>query len=152
MLKKILKYLICLIPWFLGGILFRFNKEFYSQLSLPSFVLPGYIISIIWSIIFILVALSIYNVSKENKILKNNDYLYILLTFYLSVELFPLMFFTLRSVLLGFIMSLIAFISLIFLIIETKEIKKSAIYYLIPVLLFNIYALITSFVVLITNL
>ena len=47
-IKKIVKFLIFLLPWFIGGLVFSYNDEFYSTLSIPSFALSGKYISIIW--------------------------------------------------------------------------------------------------------
>ena len=150
-IKKIVKFLIFLLPWFIGGLVFSYNDEFYSTLSIPSFALSGKYISIIWVIIYILIALSIYKVSKTTKILKNNDYLYVLLTNYLANMTFPYFFFTLRSPFLGFLSTVIVFVSAIFLFLETKNIKKEASYYLIPYLVYNLYALILSTLIYLMN-
>ena len=64
---------------------------------------------------------------------------------------FPLFFFTLKSPFLGFIDTLIVFISSIYLYLETKNINKKASYYLIPYILYNTYALILSLTVYFMN-
>lgn len=150
-LKVVLKFLLILLPWFIGGLLFPYNKDFYETLKIPSFALPGVVIGITWLILYVLISISIYMVSKKSNILKNKDYLYVLITNYLANQLFSFAFFYLMSPFLAFVMTSITFISSIFLFIETKNINKKASYYLIPYIIFSSYALIVSLSVYIMN-
>jgi len=149
--KIIIRYLLILFPWLISGIIFPYNKSFYESLNIPSFALPGIAIGIIWLILYILISISIYIVSKNINILKNKDYLYVLITNYLGNQLFSFAFFYLMSPFLAFVMTSITFISSIFLFIETKSINKKASYFLIPYTIFSAYALIVSLSVYIMN-
>ncbi len=150
-LKVVLKFLLILLPWFIGGLLFPYNKDFYETLKIPSFALPGVVIGIAWLILYVLISISIYMVSKKTNILKNKDYLYVLITNYLANQLFSFAFFYLMSPFLAFVMTSITFISSIFLFIETKNINKKASYFLTPYVIFSSYALIVSLSVYIMN-
>ena len=150
-IKDILRFIIILLPWLISGIIFPYNKDFYETLRIPSFALPGFIIGITWIILYILISISIYIISKKINILKNTDYLYILITNYLANQLFSFAFFYLMSPFLAFVMTSITFISSIFLFIETREINKKASYFLIPYIIFSTYALIVSLSVYIMN-
>lgn len=131
-----------LFLWLLSGLIFNVNNEYYSLLKLPFFTLNGKIISIIWFIIYILITISIFKVIKKINIFKNKDYLYILITNYLSNQLFMYFFFYLMSPFLGFIITIIISLSTIFLYLETKKISKKSSYYLIPYIIYTTYALI----------
>lgn len=120
--------------------------EFYDLLKLPSFALPPNLIGLFWFIMYILITISIFIVNKKINILKSNDYLYMLITNYLSNQLFLLFFFKLMSPFLGFIITTITSLSTIFLYLETKKISKTASYFLIPYVIFNTY----NFVVMLT--
>jgi tryptophan-rich sensory protein len=150
-IKDIISFIIILFPWLISGILFPYNKEFYEALKIPSFALPGVVIGITWLVLYVLISISIYIISKKINILKNNDYLYILITNYLANQLFSFAFFYLMSPFLAFVMTAITFISSIFFFIETKEINKKASYFLIPYIIFSGYALIVSLSVYIMN-
>lgn len=150
-LKGILSFLLILLFWFIGSFLFKYNPEFYENLTLPSFALPGYLISYIWIIIYILITISIYTTTKKENIFKNKDYFYVLLTNYLANQSFPLVFFYLMSPFLGFVMTTIVFISSIYLFIETYKINKKGSYFLIPYIIYNLYAFILSLAVYIMN-
>lgn len=131
-----------LFLWLLSGLIFKVNNDYYSLLKLPFFTLNGKIISIIWFIIYILITISIFKVIKKINIFKNKDYLYILITNYLSNQLFMYFFFYLMSPFLGFIITIIISLSTIFLYLETKKISKKSSYYLIPYIIYTTYALI----------
>ncbi len=150
-LNIVLKFLLILLPWLISGIIFPYNKDFYEALNIPSFALPGKVIGITWLILYILISISIYMVSKNTNILKNKDYFYILITNYLGNQLFSFAFFYLMSPFLAFVMAAITFISTVFLFIETKKINKRASYYLIPYIAFSAYALIVSLSVYVMN-
>lgn len=131
-----------LFLWLLSGLIFNVNNDYYSLLKLPFFTLNGKIISIIWFIIYILITISIFKVIKKINIFKNKDYLYILITNYLSNQLFMYFFFYLMSPFLGFIITIVISLSTIFLYLETKKISKKSSYYLIPYIIYTTYALI----------
>jgi tryptophan-rich sensory protein len=141
-LKNIVLFVIILFFWLLGGLLFKVDFTFYNELKLPFFTLNYKLISIIWFIIYILITISIIYVSKYTNILKNKDYLFILLTNYISNQLFLYFFFNLRSPFLGFCITTIIFSSSIILYKETKKISIKASKLLIPYLIYNTYALI----------
>lgn len=140
-LLNILTFILILFCWLLSGFIFKFNETYYSLLKLPSFTLDGKYISIIWFLIYILISISITLIIKKHNIFKEKDYFYILLTNYLSNQLFTFVFFYLMSPFLGFIITIIVFISSIFLYIETKKLNKKSAYFLIPYLIYNTYAL-----------
>lgn len=141
-LKQILLFIIILFFWLISGLIFKYDPVFYSMLKLPFFALDGKIISIIWFIIYILVTISILIIYKKCNILKNKDYLYILLTNYFSNQLFMYFFFYLMSPFLGFAITTIVMLSTLFLYIESKKISKKASYFLIPYIIYSIYAFI----------
>ena len=141
-IKTILLFCIILLLWLIGGLIFKFDGDFYNLLKLPSFTLDGKYISIIWFIIYILNTISIIMIIKKTNVLKARDYLYVLLVNYLSNELFTYFFFYLKSPFLGFVSTTFTFISTIFLFIETKKISKKSSYFLIPYIIYGIYAFI----------
>ncbi len=141
-LKQILLFIIILFFWLLSGLIFKYDPEFYSLLKLPSFTLSGKWISIIWFIIYILNTISIVIIVNKVKLLENRDYLYILLTNYFANQLFMYFFFYLMSPFLGFAITTIVMLSSIFLFIETKKVSKTSSYFLIPYIIYSIYAFI----------
>ena len=59
-MKKILKFILILLPWFIGGLLFRSDTVFYKSLNKPVFAPPSILFPIVWTILYILIAIIIY--------------------------------------------------------------------------------------------
>lgn len=150
-MKKVLKFILFLLPWLISGLLFKVDFKYYDMLNLPSFVLPSKLIGIIWIIIYLLITISLYKISKTEKIVGNNDLFYVLITNYLANQLFLYGLFNLKSPFLGFILTTITMVSSIFLFLEIKKLNKNASYYLIPYIVYSIYALILSLSIYIMN-
>ena len=150
-MKKILRLIIILIPWLLEGLIFKVDFEYYNILNLPGFTLPSKIISILWLIIYILISISIYKISNIKNIFKEKDYFYVLITNYLENQLFIYVFFYLKSPFFGFILTTITLVSSIFLFLESKKLKTKASFYLIPYIIYNVYAFILSLTIYIMN-
>ena len=139
-MKKLLKFLIILLPWFIGGIIFRSDTIFYKSLNKPVFAPPSFIFPIVWSILYILIALNIYLIYKDNEFKSTPNYNKTLLINYFSNQIFSFFFFTLKSPFLAIIDTLIVLISSLFLYYESKELNKTSANLLIPYILWNIFA------------
>lgn len=151
-MKKILKFLIILIPWFLGGLLFRSDVIFYKSLNKPVFAPPSILFPIIWTILYILIAISIYLILKNNKLKDIPNYSKTLLINYFSNQAFSFLFFTLKSPFLALIDTFIVFISSLFLYYESKQLNKLSTKLLIPYIIWNIFALILIIFIFFMNL
>ena len=90
--KNIIKYLLCLLPWFISSIIFKVDTNYYQTLSLPFFAPPTIIFPIVWTILFILISISIYQTIDNS----NNNYKLYLLINYLSNQLYTFCFFTIK--------------------------------------------------------
>lgn len=134
-MKKILRYLGFLLPWFIGGIIFKVDTTFYKSLNKPSLAPPGYLFAIIWPILYILIALSIYKMKDKNK-----DYLKALIINYFSNQIFNFFFFTIKSPFIAMIDTIIVLISSLYLYLETKKDNSLSSKLLIPYIIWNIFA------------
>lgn len=135
--NNFIKYLLFLLPWFISSILFKSSTIYYESLSLPFFAIPSYLFGIVWTILYILIAISIFMVYENS----NKKYKKYLLINFISNQLFTFFFFTLRNNFLSLIDVIITLISAIYLYNETKIQNKKASYFLIPYIVFSIYAL-----------
>ncbi|MBR3161253.1 MAG: tryptophan-rich sensory protein [Bacilli bacterium] len=144
--KNIIKYLLCLLPWFISSIIFKANTSYYKSLNLPFFAPPTVIFPIIWTLLFILISISLY-LTIDNS---NSNYKLYLLINYLSNQLYTFCFFTIKNNFLAFIDCLIVLISSLYLYKETKNTNNSS-KYLIPYIIWNIFATILSLTILIIN-
>ena len=145
--KKIIKYLLCLIPWFLSSLVFKIDTSYYKSLNLPFFAPPTIIFPIIWTIIFILISISIYKTIDNS----NNNYKLFLLINYLFNQLYTFCFFSIKNNFLAFIDCLIVLISSVYLYKETKSIDNKSSKYLTFYLIWNLFATILSLTIFIMN-
>ena len=146
-LKKLGTYLLYLLPWFISTILFRSNPPYYNQLNKPFFAPPPFLFAIIWPILYILITYSIYNILNKS----NTKYKQTLLINYIYNQLFSFFFFTIKNNLLSLIDTIIILISSIKLYQETKYIDQKYTKYLIPYIIWNIFALILIFTIFVMN-
>ena len=143
---RIIRFIIYLLPWFLSAIIFKTDTVFYKSLNKPIFAPPPILFGIIWPILYILIAISIYNIYKNNDRKNIKDYNKALIINYVSNQAFSFFFFTIKSPFLALIDTIIVLISSLFLYYETKNLDKKSSYFLIPYIIWNIFAtiLITS--------
>ncbi len=148
-MKNILLFIILLIPWGLSALLFPVDTSFYKALNQPFFAPPSFIFGIVWSIIYILITLSIYTIFKKQ--LYNKQYITSLILNYITNQLYTFFFFTLKSPFLGFVDCLLVFITSLSLYLETKKLNDKAARLLIPYILWNGFACILSLSIYLMN-
>ena len=146
-MKKIFKFLLFLLPWFLSSLFMR-NVNFYKSLNLPFFAPPPILFAIVWPILYLLIAISIYKISKIGF---SEKYKYFLIANYIFNQSFTFLFFNLKSIILGTLSSILSLITSIFLFLETKKSNKKTSYLLIPYLIWLIFASILSISILFLN-
>lgn len=151
-MKKIITYILILIPWFVSGLLFRSDSTFYQSLNLPSFAPPPIVFGIVWPILYILISYSIYLIVNEFNLKDQKDYLIYLIINYVSNQLFTFFFFTLKNLFLGFADAVIVLLSSLFLYYETKSLNEKSSKFLIPYIIWNIFATILSMTIYFMNL
>lgn len=145
--KKIFRYILCLVPWFLSSCLVKVDTTYYKSLNLPIFAPMPIIFGIVWPILYILVAYSIYHIYKNS----TSYYKIYLVINYLANQLYTFCFFTLKSPFLGFVDTLIVLISSMYLYVETKDKSFKYSKYLIPYIGWNIFATVLSFSIYVMN-
>lgn len=151
-MKAFFKFIIILLPWFLSSLI-PIDKEFYNSLTLPFFTPPQMAYGIIWSIIYICISISIYQILNTYKIKDiPKSYKYTLLLNYIANQSFQPLFFLLKSPFLGFVSCILTFITSLFLYKETKDLKEKSAKYLIPYILLSLFATILSLSIYLLNL
>ena len=140
-IKKVVRFLIYLLPWFISSIIFRSDTSFYDSIKKPFFAPPGIVFPIVWTILYILIAIGLYN--NKNKSI---EYYKRLIINYFSNQIFTFLFFTVKSPFIAFINTLVVLISSLFLYNETKS------KWFIPYIIWNIFATILSLSVYLLNI
>lgn len=151
-MKNLFLYLFILTSWFIGGFLFRDTTNFYNKLNLPFFALPGFLYGIVWTILFIMISYSIYLVFKENKNNIPGSYLIVLILNYIINQTYTLFLFNFKNLFLSFINTILILITTLILYDQTKKINEKASKFLIPYLLFSIFAVILSLTIYFMNI
>lgn len=150
-MKKFLLFVIILLPWFLST-LFMGNNDFYESINLPFFALPGPAYGIVWTILYILIAISIYMIYSKYKFKDIKDYNVALIINYVVNQLYTFLFFGLNNLFLSFVDTILILITAINLYDETKKLDDKASKFLIPYILFSIFACILSTTIYFMNL
>ena len=144
--KKIINYILYLLPWFLSTLLVR-AYSYYKELNQPFFAPPTWIFPVVWTILYILLAYSIYKVFNK----RNKNYLKTLIINYIANQLYTILFFLLKNNFLSFIDTLIVLISSLYLYYETKEINNKSSKFIVPYIIWNIFATILSLTIFLMN-
>ena len=139
--KNVVRFLIYLLPWFISSIIFRVDTSFYDSINKPFFAPPGILFPIVWTILYILIAIGLYN--NKNKSI---EYYKSLIINYFSNQIYTFLFFVIKSPFIAFIDTLVVLISSLFLYNETKS------KWFIPYVIWNVFATILSLSVYLLNI
>lgn len=151
-MKRILTFIIFLLPWFLITLV-PLDYNYYKEINLPWFAPPTIFYSISWTIIYSLIACSMVCLldSYKFKALPNSFKITLLIN-YMFNQGYTLVFFGLKNNFLGFVFCIGTLISTLFLVNEFKYLKPKCIKFLIPYILLSIFAVILSFTIYIINI
>lgn len=152
MLKRISLFILFLLLWLLGSFI-PIDYSYYKELVLPSFAPPSWFYSLIWTINYILLSISMSSIFSEYKY-KDIPLAYKLSLFinYIFNQSFIILFFILKNNFLGFISCIGTFISSLFLYQESLELNKKSTQGLKLYVLFNIFATILSLSIYLLNI
>lgn len=139
--KNVVRFLMYLLPWFISSIIFRVDTSFYDSINKPFFAPPGIVFPIVWTILYILIAIGLYN--NKNKSI---EYYKSLIINYFSNQIYTFLFFVIKSPFIAFIDTLVVLISSLFLYNETKS------KWFIPYIIWNVFATILSLSVYLLNI
>lgn len=147
-MKKLLFYVIITI--IIGTVPSFFIKigDTYKGLVKPPLSPPGFIFPIVWTILFILMGISVYLASK------NTNGSEILLIYFIQLVLNSLwtpIFFGFNQYFLGFLWILMLIILVVTMILMFYKIDRVSSYLLIPYLIWLLFACYLSFGVYILN-
>lgn len=151
MIKKIFIFIGCLIPWFISYLL-KLDYNYYKEINLPFFAPPRIFYPIAWTIIYILVAITIYQIITSYKWKEiPKSYKISLLVNYLFNQSYTIVFFGLKNPFLGIISTLGTFLSTLFLYEDTSLMnnKISKLFY--PYIVLSLFATILSISIYLLN-
>lgn len=157
MYKKVLKFIISIVICQSAGIfcsLFTFDaiSDWYVTLEKPLFAPPNWIFGPVWIILYFLMGVSLYIVWENELKSKSRKVFFTVFGIQLILNaLWSLLFFGLKSPLLGLVDIILLDIMVIFTIIYSKSISKLAAILLVPYLVWIIFASILNFAIFLLN-
>ena len=75
-MKKVFTFLLFFLHLLVSGIFIMLDENYNEMLNIPAFALPPKLVSVVWIILYILISISIYMVSKEKNIVKCSRHSY----------------------------------------------------------------------------
>lgn len=152
-IKLLISFFICQLAGIIGSIFTASSvKSWYRTLNKPLFTPPSCLITFVWTILFVLMGLSLFFIWKkfpEDKRTKKGLFIFILqLVFNI---LWSALFFGLKSSLLGFVDIIILWVLILITILNFFRISKLAGLLLIPYILWVSFAGILNFAIWILN-
>ena len=157
MYKKVLRFIISIIICQSAGIfgsLFTFEAvpDWYITLEKPFFAPPNWIFGPVWIILYYLMGVSLYIVWKDELKSKTRNVFFVVFAIQLILNaLWSLLFFGLRSPLLGLIDILILDVMLVVTIFYAKRVSKYAAMLLIPYMVWIIIASVLNYAIMVLN-
>lgn len=151
-LKKILFFLLGLFVYFLPSLLFSSDTKFYE--SLKGTFIPNIVFIIVWAIIFIILSfINTYLFSNKESYNKKEFRTYFILMFinYVFIFLFPLGFFVLENLFLGYIFTLLTCVTGILLSMQVLLLNKKISLLYIPYILWTVFATVYSIMLYLKN-
>ena len=157
MYKKVLRFIISIIICQSAGIfgsLFTFEAvpDWYITLEKPFFAPPNWIFGPVWIILYFLMGVSLYIVWENELKSKTRNVFFVVFAIQLILNaLWSLLFFGLKSPLLGLIDILILDVMLVVTIFYAKRVSKYAAMLLIPYMVWIIIASVLNYAIMVLN-
>ena len=152
MIKKIFIYLLCLLPWFINNLI-PVDYQYFKEIKTPFFTPPTQFYPIAWTIVYILIAITVYSIINNYKLKElPNTYKYSLIINYLFNQSYTIVFFGLKNNFLGIISCLVTFLSALFLQEETSLMNNKVSKLLYPYILLSLFATILSISIYLLNI
>ena len=131
----------CLSAGILGALTTSPNTQWFQSLNKPFFQPPNWLFGPVWTVLYILMSVSIWLISKQGfktKIAKQALYLFI--TQLVLNSLWSLVYFGMQQILGAFVLIIFIWIFILLTIIWFSKINKVAGYLLLPYILWVSFA------------
>ena len=139
------KLIFCIVITFIIGSLFAFttNNDFYNDLVKP-FDLPAIVFPIVWSVLYLLMGISLYLVLEDDSDKKKSAVTIYFIQLIVN-SLWTPIFFYLKWFLFAFIWLILLIILVIIMLYKFYNIRKIAAYLNLPYLLWLLFAAYLNF-------
>ena len=151
-IKRIFCFLLILGLYYLPSLIFRTNTEFYNNLNGPK--LPSIVFPIVWTVLYVLLALHIIINFEKRKKYNKSDFLrwfvFLLINYVISSS-FSYFFFVKQDLFLGYVITLFTLLSISLTCIESLLLCKESSILLLPYILWGIVASIFGILLYLNN-
>jgi tryptophan-rich sensory protein len=158
MAKKIniVKLIVSIVIAQLAGIIgslftITSSNSWYANLIKPSFNPPNWIFGPVWTLLYLLMGVSLYLIWVSKNSRNRKIGLYLFFTQLVLNSLWSILFFGLQNPLFAFIEIIILWLAILLTIIYFYKVNKKAAYLLIPYILWVTFATILNFSIFILN-
>ncbi len=135
---------------FIGSVSTFSSKEpWYSTLNKSFLTPPDWIFAPVWTTLYLLMSIAIWNAWHKNN--KNINLVYIYLIHLFFNTTWSIVFFVYHSISVALINLIIIILFIIYLMLKFKDVSNLSVYLMIPYLLWSCYALILNLTLLILN-
>ena len=151
-LKKIILFVCVLLIFLVPGFIFGKNTNYYKELNKPIFSPPGIVFSIVWTGLYTIQAYFITKMLFDYK--DNHDFkklIFLLIINSIANIIYMPIFFKLKSLFGGFIITLIIMVTQVLIVYKSKLMNIKEWYLQIPYLLWSIFALVLSISIYLLN-
>lgn len=151
-IKRIFCFLLILGLYFLPSLIFRTNTEFYNNLNGPK--LPSIVFPIVWTVLYVLLALHIIINFENRRKYNKSDFLrwfVFLVINYIISSSFSYFFFVKQNLFLGYVVTLFTLLSISLTCIESLLLCKKSSILLLPYILWGIIASIFGILLYLNN-
>ena len=140
------------MTFIIGGFFSFFinSRGFYNSLEKPPLSPPGVLFPIVWSILYVLMGISLYLVSESDSTNKEQSYLIYIVQLVVN-SLWTLLFFGFGLQLLSFLWILLLIVLVVIMIINFYKANKLAGLLQIPYLLWLLFAAYLNLAIFIIN-
>jgi len=141
--KLIVSFVIVFLVAFIGSFLTRNVKTSWYESIKPGLTPPNYVFPIVWNILFLLIALSLYFAWKTGK--KKKVVLELFAVNFILNVVWSLLFFELKNPLLAFIEIFFLLASILVLVVYLRKINKISSWMLVPYLIWVGFASVLNY-------
>ena len=133
----------------LGSIFTNPNSAWFTSLIKPKFYPPNWLFGVMWSIIYLLIAIGLFLILTKNKMTKKLTILYIA-NGILNI-VWSMVFFTFNNMFLGVVVLVLIIISAYFLVKELYLASKTSLYLALPYFIWLFYAFLVNYAIYFLN-
>lgn len=143
-----LSIILCLAIGFTSGQLTDTSSDWFLDLNKPVIYPPGYLFGLVWSILYVMMGVSLYLIIEKTK----EKLPYILFGSQLVLNFFwTIIFFQLQNILFAIIEIVVLWGLILWTILTFKKYSKPAAYLLIPYILWVTFATILTISIYVIN-